>query len=894
MNPSENPHDSAESSRTVAAGSPVVRWRIHVSGIVQGIGFRPFVYRLAHRHKLKGWVLNAADGVTLEIEGSPENLQAFWDDFHLRPPAGVVYESVQRTEIPTQQVEEAGFRILPSRHEGPREPNIPPDLATCAECLRELRDPRDRRYRYPFINCTHCGPRWSIIEGVPYDRPLTSMKIFPMCPACRQECEDPGDRRFHAQPVACPACGPEVELLSRDGTPLARGEAAITAAVEAVRQGQILAFKGLGGFQLICDAGQPEAVEELRRRKRRPDKPFAIMLTEKMLAQLCDPPSPVAKQWLDSPYVPIVLLRRRTPFGPSEDSAPPRDRPSSEHGSSSPLGWRLSRAASPGPEAPWNVCEAVAPGNPYLGVMFPYTPLHHLLMEAVDRPIVCTSGNLTEEPMAIDDADALRRLGGIADLFLVHNRPIVRPVDDSVLAEGDAEDVFVIRRARGFAPRPIRLGMKLPTILATGGHLKNVVALAMQEQVILSGHVGDLDNLLAWGAHRRAIEDLLRFFQAVPEAVACDLHPDYASTRTAEELAGRLRVPLYRWQHHVAHFAATLAEWERVGTDLCFDALARKVNASTGDPPQATLSLPEPPILGVIWDGTGYGIDGTVWGGEFFLFDGQGFRRVAHLRTFSLPGGEVVVRQPRRALLGLLAECDRADKEMGPHGILQSMFEEAELRLLLRALSRGVQSPRTSSMGRLFDAVAALLGLGAQISFEGQAAMGLQFAAEEAFFGSVKDHSSIEGQSEFQDRGLGTIYGEKHNVVSPLTIVGKDPLVLDWQPLVESLLSAVRAGISRSQLAWGFHQRLVEATFELAEALKPRGLVCSGGCFQNQLLRRLIRRESKRRGLPVWLAQRIPPGDGGLALGQLWLTARMLRGELHPGQAGVLTVPLGE
>lgn len=891
MSHSESQRDSAECSPITAPDSAIARWRIHVTGIVQGIGFRPFVYRLAHHHKLKGWVLNAADGVTLEIEGPPESLQAFWDDFHFRRPPGAVYESVQRTEIPPQPPDESGFRILPSRHEGVREPNIPPDLATCAECLRELWDPRDRRYRYPFINCTHCGPRWSIIEGVPYDRPLTSMKIFPMCPACRREYEEPLDRRFHAQPVACPVCGPEVQLLSRDGTPLARGDAAVRAAAEAVRRGQILAFKGLGGFQLICDAGQPRAVEELRRRKRRPDKPFAIMLTEQMLEQLCAPPSAAAKSWLHSPYAPIVLLRRRSISVPIEGTTTLQECSSSQHRSTVPSATPHPQAAPPETDCRWQVCEAVAPGNPYLGVMLPYTPLHHLLMEAINRPIVCTSGNLSEEPMAIEDADARTRLGSIADVFLVHNRPIVRPVDDSVLAEGAPGDVFVIRRARGFAPRPIRLGMESPTILATGGHLKNVVALAMHQQVILSAHIGDLDNVLAWGAHRRAIEDLLRFFQAVPEAIACDLHPDYASTRTAQELAARLRVPLYRWQHHVAHFAACLAEWERMGSDLCFDAVAGQMGDPAENRPEAPSSPPEPPLLGVIWDGTGYGVDGTVWGGEFFLYDGRSFRRIAHLRSFCLPGGEVVVRQPRRSLLGLLIECECLEEEMAPGGVLRQMFEEAELRLLLQAVSRGVQSPRTSSMGRLFDGVAALLGLGAQISFEGQAAMALQFVAEEAFFGSLKGPGSLESDSEFEHRRIDTIHKEKQNVVLPITIVGKDPLILDWQPLVKSLLNAVRAGVSRSQLALGFHQRLVEATFELAAVVKPRGILCAGGCFQNQLLRRLIRREGKRRGLPVWLARRVPPGDGGIALGQVWLTSRWLRGEISAGQAGVLTTP---
>jgi hydrogenase maturation protein HypF len=879
-------HRSSASSTDATTAGSTARWRIHVTGVVQGIGFRPFVYRIARKHGLTGWVLNASDGVTLEVQGTGDRLMHFWEEFLHRRPAGVVYETIEKTAIPPLALEESAFQILPSREGGVRQPTIPPDLATCAECLAELRDPADRRYQYPFINCTHCGPRWSIIEGVPYDRPLTSMKIFAMCRECEREYHDPADRRFHAQPVACPACGPHVELRSASGELLAEREAAIRLAAQAIQDGQILALKGLGGFQLICDAGNEAAVQTLRQRKRRPDKPFALMLTEEMLRQACEEPSEAVWRWLRSPAAPIVLLRRRLPSHSAPDKQSPSDTYSAdsversrEPAVSAVEGFRTEDGAC-------SVAEGVAPGNPYLGVMLPYTPLHHLLMAAVGRPIVCTSGNLTEEPMAIANDEAFQRLGKIADVFLVHNRPIVRPVDDSVMAEGESGDVFLVRRARGFAPRPIRLAAKGPVVLATGGHLKNVVGLALEDQAILSAHVGDLDNLLAWEAHRRAVEDLLRFFQAVPEVVACDLHPDYASTRVAEEFAHRLKAPLFRWQHHVVHFAACLAEWETPRSDPAFDGVLEPQPGSLGIEQRNTRPLPLP-LLGVIWDGTGYGIDGTVWGGEFFLYDGRSFQRVAHLRPFPLPGGEVVVREARRSLLGLLAASGMAERELeDPRGLLRNLFTESEARILLRSVMRGVQCPRTSSMGRLFDAVAALLGLGARISFEGQAAMALQFAAEKTYFSSGANIG--RGSAGNRAPTVGETPGDASMLnVRPFTRTESMPIVLDWQPVLESLVAGLREGVPHERLALDFHRQLVNAVLTVAEQLNVQGVMFSGGCFHNQLLRRLLASASRARGMTAWFARRVPPGDGGLALGQIWLTRRALRGDLTPGRGGV-------
>lgn len=829
------------------------RWRISVIGVVQGVGFRPFVYKIAHKWGLRGWVQNTTDGVTIEIEGTGDRLQRFWEDFCSSLPSGSCFDGYRRDEIPVLgSAEPGGFRILGSDGEGKRRPSIPPDLAICRECQAEMFNPHDRRYRYPFINCTHCGPRWSIVEGVPYDRPLTSMKSFQMCTSCKREYENPLDRRFHAQPIACPECGPHLELWDRNGRIIAEKDLALRQAAAAVLSGRILALKGLGGFQLICDATNAQAVAELRLRKRRPHKPFAVMMTEAMIDRFGIISDESIWNWLRSPASPIILLPRKAQADSEESDT-----------------------------RSYSICENVAPGNPYLGVMLPYTPLHHLLMELLNRPIVCTSGNISEEPMAIDNSEALERLAKIADVFLVHNRPIVRSVDDSVMAADGLGKVFMIRRARGFSPRAILLRGNLVSILATGGHLKNVVGLSINDQAILSGHIGDLDNSLACVAHRRAIEDLLRFFDTTPEFVACDLHPDYASTQSAGDLARRLRVPLYRWQHHLAHFAACLAECESTACSGRFSTpdQSRIQHMPTDGSGQWPL-----PMLGAIWDGTGYGTDGTVWGGEFFLFDGRSFRRVAHLRTFPLPGGDLVVRQPRRALLGLIHESRDRDCEQ----LLDQFFTHQERTILTRAMERNVHSPRTSSMGRLFDGMAAVLGLGQETSFEGQAAMALQFAAEQAL---VSSGESVPGEigkwgdqrCDSPARLLDKARQVAHTAgVSSLVLRKRGELMeLDWQPLLQSMVIAKLSGTGQAELALAFHVRLVEAIFRIHRELKCASLLISGGCFQNRLLRSLTVQEAQYRGIPLYQPESIPAGDGGLALGQLWLTAKTVQDLIH-------------
>jgi hydrogenase maturation protein HypF len=774
------------------------RLAIAVRGVVQGVGFRPFVYNAALACGLTGWVQNEAGMVRIEVQGEPAALEAFLDLLRRSPPPQARIDSLDIRRQPCQADGQAAFQIRSSPDQGTPRPTIPADLATCPECREEIRTPGRRRFGYPFTNCTNCGPRWSIIEHLPYDRPRTSMAEFRMCPACAAEYADPSDRRFHAQPIACPDCGPQVQLLDREGGELALGPQALWRAAETVVAGRVLAMKGLGGFQLIVDAANPQAVARLRQRKRRYEKPLAVMLaTLDEVRRHCHVSGEEARV-LASAQAPILLLRRRKVAGT-------RRVPSVEGGGGS------GRHTACACYLTGDIAEAVAPGNPYLGVMLPYTPLHHLLVAAVRRPIVCTSGNLSEEPMAVATEDALKRLAPLADVFLTHDRQIVRPVDDSVARIGP-DGLQLLRRARGYAPLPIELGRSGPTVLAVGGHLKNTVALAIGSQVVLSAHVGDLDSPQGVDVHQRAIRDLLDFFDLRPELLACDLHPDYASTRHAEALAAAWGLPLVRVQHHHAHVAACMAEHRLDG-----------------------------PVLGFAWDGTGYGGDGTVWGGEVLVCQGAEFRRLAHLRTFPLPGGDRASREPRRSALGLLHEI------LGPPAIehASAWFTAAEAETLLAMLGRGVRSPRTSSMGRLFDAVAAICGLPAVVHFEGHAAMSLEYAAEE-------DRSDAY----------------------PLPVGDGDPAIIDWEPLLLAVLADRAAGVSVGRISARFHNALAELAVVLARRAGLSDVALSGGCFQNARLAEDIRRRLLEGGFRVHAHRQVPPGDGGIALGQVLVARR--------------------
>jgi hydrogenase maturation protein HypF len=763
------------------------RVRLAVHGAVQGVGFRPFVHRLATGLGLAGWVNNSPQGVFIEVEGSAAALDEFLARIGPERPPHSFIQSLEATWLETAGYDR--FEIRASDTGGVRSTLVLPDLATCPDCLADIRDPANRRFRYPFTNCTHCGPRFSIIEALPYDRASTSMRRFVMCPACQAEYEDPGNRRFHAQPNACPACGPHLELWDWRGMILAREHGALLAAAAAVRRGQIVAVKGLGGFHLMTAAGDAGAVRRLRERKHREEKPFAVMFPTLEQARECCRVSPQEERLLLSPASPIVLLRRTQ----VDDSliAPP-----------------------------------VVPGNPRLGILLPYTPLHHLLMAELGFPVVATSGNLSDEPICIDEREALDRLGGIADVFLVHNRPIVRHVDDS-LARIMLGREQVLRRARGYAPLPVLVRETEPAedkaILAVGAHLKNAVALADGPRVFISQHVGDLETGQADTAFRDVIADLQSLLDLRPSVVVADTHPDYRSTQWAEEHAGKpgAGCRLVRVQHHVAHACSCMAENEL-----------------------------EPPVLGVSWDGTGHGLDSTIWGGEFFHITAQGWRRVAHLRTFRLPGGDQAIKEPRRAALGLLHEMLGPAAFDRPGTPVADAFAPEELRTIRTMLERDVHSPRTSSAGRLFDAVASLVGLRHRARHEGQAAMELEFAAEQAMADCALRIA------DFQIRGSD----------SP----SKDaPMVLDWEPMIASLLDAVREGKPVSWISTAFHAAMAGAIALVAGKAGVKRVVLSGGCFQNQRLMELTVALLRKDGFEPFWHQRVPPNDGGIALGQV-------------------------
>jgi hydrogenase maturation protein HypF len=706
-------------------------------------------------------------------------LDVFQSQIEVQKPPHSIIQRITVETIPA--VGETVFHIRESSTTGERSTIILPDLATCPDCLREMFDLINRRYRYPFTNCTHCGPRYSIIERLPYDRPNTTMRAFVMCDKCRAEYENPLDRRFHAQPNACPDCGPQLSLWNGAGEELAARDAALLLAAEAIRNGAIVALKGLGGFQLLADACNPEAVRLLRERKQRPDKPFAVMFPALSQAKATCQISETEQRLLLSSAAPIVLLRRGT----------------------------------------WDwLCPEVAPGNPNIGVMLPYTPLHHLLLAELGFPIVATSGNLSGEPICTDEHEALTRLHGIADLFLVHNRPIARPVDDSVTRVAAGAELM-LRRARGYAPLPVELPNELPVIVATGAHLKNTVAVSVGRQVFVSQHIGDLEAPETIAAFERALKDLQGLYEQPPALVACDLHPDYRSTQLAEALAQQLDKPLVRVQHHYAHVLACMAE--------------HRLKA---------------PVLGVAWDGTGYGTDGTVWGGEFLRVGEESFERSGFLRPFRLPGGEQAVREPRRCALGLLFELYGENLPDLP----QLGFSPSELGLLKGVLAKGINAPLTSSMGRLFDGVSALIGLRQRASFEGQAAMDLEFVCH----------------------NTNTDRCYPINMAHVTTGNAPTGSIIDWSSVVEGILADLAARLEAAEIAATFHNSLVEMIVSTAHQQQIEQVVLSGGCVQNRrLLEESIRRLRKAGFRPFW-SQKIPANDGGIALGQIVAAQRVL------------------
>ena len=750
-------------TRPIAAHPAIRRVRVVVRGAVQGVGFRPFVYRLAIEMGMGGWVSNSSQGVFIEVEGEEAALREFTARVEREKPAISFIQSFEVTYLDPAGF--AGFEIRESEA-GEKTALILPDIATCTDCLGEVNNPADRRFRYPFTNCTNCGPRFTIIESLPYDRPRTTMKKFAMCQACAQEYGDPADRRFHAQPNACPLCGPHLELWDTKGGVLADRHEALRACAQAIATGKIVAIKGLGGFHLIVDARNEAAVRELRRRKQREEKPFALLFPSRQsVAEYCQV-SKIEDRLLRSPESPIVLLQRRR----------------GDH----------------------DLAASIAPRNPYLGVLLPYTPLHHLLMQELGFPVVATSGNLAEEPICTDEREALARLAGIADLFLVHNRPIVRHVDDSIVREMGGREL-VVRRARGFAPLPVPMNAELPPVLAVGAHQKNTIAASVGPQVFISQHIGDLETEASYAAFRSVIQAFCNMYELKPTVLACDPHPDYLSTQYARNMGAQV----IAIQHHHAHLLSCMAENQL-----------------------------QPPVLGVCWDGSGFGPDGTVWGGEFLRIREGAFERVAHLRTFRLPGGEKAVKEPRRVALAILYEIF-GDQAFAFDSHALRAFKPAELRLLKGMLQRKVNSPTTSSAGRLFDAVASLIDLRHTCGFEGQAAMELEFAL-----------------SSSDDEGYPFVLRDDLS-----------PMVCDWEPMVRAILADPGCPIGR--VARRFHNTLAQMTVEIAQRVGEEKVVLTGGCFQNRYLTETFVRRLQNAGFQAYWHQRVPPNDGGIALGQI-------------------------
>ena len=758
------------------------RRAIVIRGIVQGVGFRPFVYNLAGRLRLGGFVRNRTGSVFIEAEGESPDLDQFLAELAGHPPPLAHIEHLSWEQRPPRG--ERRFSIESSDADGVSPVFISPDVATCPDCLAELLDPADRRHGYPFLNCTNCGPRLTIITGAPYDRRRTTMACFALCAACRAEYEDPANRRFHAQPTACAACGPHLQLLDAAGQALSVQDPLGTFAA-ALAGGNIGALKGLGGYHLACAALDQQAVAELRRRKHRDEKPFAVMVPDVAAAAALAEVNEIERALLESPRAPIVLLRKR-----------------------------------PGAA----LAEAVAPGNPWLGVMLPYTPLHHLLLRTrplAGQPLVMTSGNRSDEPIAYED-DAPQRLVGIADLFLVHDRPIHVRCDDSVTRVVDGVEL-PLRRSRGYAPAPVALPFACPRpILAVGGQLKATFALGRERHAFLSHHLGDLDHYDAFRAFEKDLALYQQLFSISPMLIAHDLHPDYATTRFAREQAAELGIALHAVQHHHAHLASCMAEHGLAG-----------------------------PVIGVTFDGTGYGTDGAVWGGEFLVGDYRQFRRGAHLRYVGMPGGDQAIREPWRMAVAHLADAGSG------LAALEARLLPVEVRTIRRMLERRLNTPLTSSAGRLFDAVAALAGVRDRVHYEGQAAVELEWLA-----------TGLPPERGYPWEAVSAPEGEK-----------VAPLVIDTRPLIRAVAEDAERGEAAAVIARRFHTTMVEVIAAVCGRLRQATgigtVVLSGGVFLNALLTSEVCARLDSDGFRVHRHRRVPPNDGGLSLGQLAVAAAL-------------------
>jgi hydrogenase maturation protein HypF len=768
----------------------MMRTRLRVVGTVQGVGFRPFVWRLARRHGLSGFVANEPQGVVIELQGQPASIDRMIAGMHDDAPPLAEIIDVGREDLPVDEAQPSLFLIHPSADQGGAgQTSVPADVAMCAACRADVRDPANRRFRYPFANCTDCGPRFTIVESLPYDRPRTTMAGFPLCPACAAEYADPADRRFHAQPIGCPACGPTVWFTTPGdpgGIAIARppggciGDAAIERARSRLRAGDVLAIKGLGGFHLVCDATSAAAVGRLRERKQRVAKPLAVMVADIAAATNCADVSEQERRLLESREGPIVLVRKRPDGG--------------------------------------GLAAGIAPGNDFVGLLLPFTPLHHLLCDGLP-PLVMTSGNLSEEPIVHGNRDASARLAPLVDGFLMHDREIVAPCDDSVV-RCVVGAPLPIRRSRGYVPLPIRLNRRGPTVLAVGGELKATLCLVHDDVAIMSQHIGDMGNLETLDALGRGAEHLLRLSGVQPAMIACDMHPGYLATAWAGRYAIERGLPLVAVQHHEAHVASLLADHAAIDT----------------------------PIIGVCFDGTGYGRDGTIQGGEVFVASrgaGQAMQRAACLEPFSLPGGDAAIRHPWRVAVATL---HAAGIDWDPRLPPVAGASTAVMPVLRQQLETGLNCVTTTSMGRLFDAVAALAGVTQSVGYEAEAAMNLEALA------------------------AGAIASPAGSAAYPLPIIGGAPLRIDWRPAMAGVVADALAGVAAGLIAARFHAGVARAVVEVCQRLREAtgvGTVgLTGGVFQNALLVQLTADGLRDAGFDVLLHERVPPNDGGLALGQ--------------------------
>ena len=743
---------------------------ISVRGVVQGVGFRPFVYQLATRHHLKGWVCNTSEDVRTEVEGEVKDIELFLKELPEKAPPLAHIEAITVTH--GHPVNYKTFEIRQSIAEAGKYQLVSPDIATCPACLEEIFDPLNRRYGYPFTNCTNCGPRFTIIADIPYDRPNTTMKKFQMCPACRREYEDPFNRRFHAQPNACPVCGPQLELVDAGGKKV-EGEDIIKKASQLLKKGKIIAIKGLGGFLLAADATSPKTVNRLRRRKKRPTKPLAVMVASLDEAKKHCAINEAEANLLTSPASPIVLMK-----------------------------WREGST----------ITKAVAPGLKYLGLMLPYTPLHHLLLREVGRPLVMTSGNLSEEPIASDNDEAIKRLGGIADYFLRHNRDIHARYDDSVTMVAGGSPRFV-RRARGYAPHPIHLTHPSRQVLACGAEEKNTFCLVRESYAFLSQHIGDMENMETLEHFINTIKLYEKLFRIKPEIIAHDMHPEYLATKYAKELAVQEGLKLVAVQHHHAHIAACMAD----------NGL-------------------ETPVIGVALDGTGYGTDGHIWGGEFLTADYHSFTRMGHLEYLPLPGGTLAIKKPYRTALGYLLALGLDFKKLP----FTKDINSPEIDIIQSQLARKINAPLTSSLGRLFDATSALVGFRGEITYEAQAAIALEMLAHDAT-------------------------GETGHY--PFSVTETDGVsIIKLQDLIAAIIGDLEQKTPKASIAMKFHNTVARMVLDLCKVIAAgtglkRVAIC-GGVFQNRLLLEKALSLLEEGGFEVFTHHQVPPNDGSIALGQ--------------------------